>query len=329
MRNRRSLLFAIPTAALVGLTGTAVVPVATADGFPPPSKDSIVYLETTYTEVATQDAVEELLGIELDTPVKTSGTCTGWVADVQGNDVLVVTARHCVDMDAGAKKVSSIAGRDVEITRKVEVTKASTLEGEFAPNPRLAQVLDVTPEENGDVAILRVSGLAQPVVPLRLAPSQGNTGDEVATVGFPASSTHTSPRFITTYGALTSEPQPIEPNGEYALTSDSSTSNGASGGPIVNRDGQVVAMTSKGVRGMDVFVYPCDWFTLKSFLGKHGIQPLPEKVVAPSHNTWQAILIMALVLVLAGITVLFLWLAWYLLTRNNQSEVTGRHRYRD
>ncbi len=325
MRNRRSLLFAIPATALIGLTGIATAPIATADGFPPPSKDSIVYLDTTYTEVAEQDAVEELLGIELDTPVKTSGTCTGWVADVQGNDTLIVTARHCVDMDAGAKRVSSIAGRDVEITRKVEVTKASTLEGEFAPNPRLAQVLDVTSEENGDVAILRVSGLAQPVVPLRLAPSQGNTGDEVATVGFPASATHTSPRFITTYGALTSEPQPIEPNGEYALTSDSSTSNGASGGPIVNRDGQVVAMTSKGIRGMDVFVYPCDWFTLKSFLGKHGIQPLPEKVVASSQNVQQGVLITVVILFLAGL-VMLLWLAYYFLASNNSSEMKGKHR---
>ena len=283
MRLRRSLI-ATQVVAIFGFLGLAITPTATADGFPPPSNDGIVLLSTTYAEVPELDAVEELLGVNLDKPAKITGSCTGWVAKVMGNEALIVTARHCVDMEYGKNAINRIAGKSVDVTRMVTAVKASTLDGEFTASPRVAQVLDVMPVENGDVAILRVSGLAQPLVPLPLAPSQGKVGDKVATVGFPASPSHTSPRLITTYGALTSESSPIEPNGEYVVTSDASTSNGASGGPIVNRDGQVVAMTSKGYKGMDVFTYPVDWFTLVNFLGRHGIQPLSESVVVTTND---------------------------------------------
>ena len=279
MRLRKSLL-AIPCVTLVGLAGFAIAPTAVADSFAPPSDDSIVYIKTTYTEVTVLDPVEEMLGVNLDKPVEVSGTCSGWVAKVADNDAVIVTARHCVDMEYGKNAVRKRAGSDVDVTRIVTVVKASTLSGEFEPKPRIAQVLDVMPVENGDVAVLRVSGLAQPVFPLPLATSQGNIGDAVATVGFPAASTHTSPRLITTYGTLTSESSPIEPNGEYVVTSDASTSNGASGGPIVNSDGQVVGMTSKGYKGMDVFTYPVDWFTLVNFLGRNGIEPASNSVAA-------------------------------------------------
>ncbi len=225
-------------------------------------------------------------------------SCSGFVASGSGD---IVTAGHCVDatsvyggkgviLEAMAAKFTHANGQPLtpaEQASQVEILSANaSVEGYESGSPvertvhatipavsttsRIADVVDVKPFKEGDVALLRVTGLQAPMLPV--ASSAPVNGDSIVAAGYPGEvaaavdpSTSASFKEGTVSGTQTV-------NGVPFTEISAEVSAGMSGGPVVNMSGQVVGTVSWSPQGSTSAAnFMTDAGSIRSVLAGNGV----------------------------------------------------------
>jgi serine protease Do len=308
-------------------------------------KDSIVQLRTTYT------AWVEIPGAYMKSGrthwVKTVAqfSCTGFVVDQTG---YIATAGHCVDntsentkaairkqmlsnavkngmSEAKAGKILKIANaeqwrvegfdRGSPINRTVEVRQPDD-PARVIKDWTTAQVVQFQQSDDGDNALLKVSGLA-PLNPLVVADDVPASGEELTVVGFPGSVKNLMDQSRApqpSFKSGTASSQQIMPSGVPVTEVSADVALGMSGGPTINSDGEVVGINSFGMTGGvkgEVTNFITNAPALRTFLEQNGVN-LAEPPASEKSFPWIWIGIAVGFTVVAGIilpVVLFVSLA--------------------
>lgn len=202
---------------------------------------------------------QPFLTLEGDGPVaEVQFTGTGFFMGAEG---VLVTNRHVARPWEGSVNEKSLmaAGLRPEMIRFLAFV------------PRLPEPFDVElrhVSESGDLAVLRVLGDAPPVAGLKLAAASPGVGDEVIVMGYPTGLrsilAQSGPEFIAeleeagdldfwTVSSRLAEAGQILPLasrgivgkvGREAIVYDAETTHGGSGGPVLDQNGEVVAINT-------------------------------------------------------------------------------------
>lgn len=272
-------LAALPAAtAMPAASAAAVTPGNGARFADAVAEASIVYVQTSWRgwmvvphDVTVSKSTGEYVPQGYYGPYKGTTTCSGFVASSSGD---IVTAGHCVDSDSvdfGGKGVvlaqamadfthpngkpwsASAQAANAEILREVvdvegedsgsppdrtvQVTVPS-----LSQRPQPANVVDVQPFTQGDVALLQATGVRVPLLPV--AHGEAENGQRIIAAGYPGSVAGTvdssaAPSFRE--GSI-SGTQTV--NGTPFTEVSSATSPGMSGGPVLDLSGRVVGTVS-------------------------------------------------------------------------------------
>jgi serine protease Do len=249
-------------------------------------------------DVSDVDGVEYFPAGTVIGPIEVSTSCSGFVASSAGE---IVTAGHCVDAESydGGKGaiVEAFVAQDTHIggeplspaerSLELDILQANAdVEGadSGAPPDRTvtvtvpaaetesspASVVDVQSFEEGDVALLRATGVDAPVLPV--ASAEPENGDDVVAAGYSGSvadvvdaATPASFKEGSISGTQTV-------NGTPFTEISAGTSAGMSGGPVLDMDGMVVGTVSWAPTGSDV---SADFITsagsVRSLLASNGV----------------------------------------------------------
>ena len=284
--------------AVEGGTGTISSDSPDAQGDPPTPQeldDSVVFLMTTVTGYVLYPGGEGGEYVWSD-EVTAVASCTGWMAGDGGE---ILTAGHCVDQDEGRSMLIATFLADYDVTEEemldaeinwtveglkdgseIEVqvmARQPAIDGATITDWTPVQIVDVLPFEKGDLALLRANGLrpgSQPPA-LTVADEDPQTGDNVTSIGFPASIADVSstmaiqnPSFKT--GTVSS--RQVSPRGVAGYEINADISAGMSGGPTVDEAGRVVGVNSYTIRGeSQAFNFITDTADLRRFLEKNGV----------------------------------------------------------
>lgn len=152
-----------------------------------------------------------------------------------------------------------------------------------------AAVVDFQPFEDGDDALLSVSGF-EPLKPLVVAKAAPRNGEAVTCVGFPGDF-----RDATVDRERTQQPSfksgtvssvQVQPSGRPTTEIDAGMSPGTSGGPTINAAGEVLGVNSFGMNAStEAFNFSTDTAMLRNFL-----QPSPP---SSSSRTGQSLRVSA------------------------------------
>ncbi len=136
-----------------------------------------------------------------------------------------------------------IVNQDGAILTSLHVVQgARAIEVIFADNTRaFAQIANAQPEK--DIAVLRATQLPQQLQPAVLGnPASLRVGDEVFAVGHPMGLTASFSAGVVSGLQRTATPQGLETRLEGLIQFDAAINPGSSGGPLVNRNGEVVGI---------------------------------------------------------------------------------------
>ncbi|MFE5407237.1 serine protease [Microbacterium sp. NPDC056569] len=283
--------------AAVGFAGPA-----TAAESPNPLTDienSLVHVVTTYTGWV-QYPTEA--GWEWSHQIDVQSACTGWFASDEGH---IATAGHCVEVDASVRDAIiyqflvdldredlfataqswTVEGYEdgSDVDRTVHVIQPHAALDPVIEDYTVAQVIDFQSFEDGDAALLRVAG-ATGTVPLPIAQAAPAVGDDVTSIGFPASVEGVADdrRLAASFKTGTVSSRQVTDAGVPVTEINAQVSGGMSGGPTVDGTGSVIGINSFGINGeSQSFNFVTDTESLASFLESHGVDP----VIAGSMET--------------------------------------------
>ena len=330
------------SAAVAGLVMLPGAPAAHADqaAVDDTVRDSLVYVGIQFTGwVHIPPGVADPTESVWSDQTTVNYSCTGFVVDPAG---FIATAGHCVDVDADVKQaireqfvVDAVkAGKLDQVDAESFLDRANreawAVEGkeEGAPVDRVvqviqpnnpgrvidsfttAQVVDIQKFDDGDNAVLKVSGVGE-LKPLVIAKSAPKPGQALTSVGFPGSvESVVDPTRLQqpSFKSGTASSQQVKPSGASVTEINADVSGGMSGGPTINNDnGEVLGINSYGIVGEEqAFNFITDAPTLRSFLQKNGVslaEPAPAKKSFPW--LWVGIGI-AVVVVVAVVLVLLM-----------------------
>lgn len=323
IKNSARLFAAFLLAAAVGLTGA---PAASSD-----DKEGLGDLEKSIVFLLTQWSGSILVPPSADAAgqgywtekLKFSVTCTGWYASATAQ---IVTAGHCVDPGQGRRvlldgylqeqkasdlKDNAYANWRVEgdmggspPDRSVRTIQPNGLDGTTITSPTTVEVVDVKAPEAGDIALLHVPNLSKQTPGLVIAQNSPKVGDSVTSIGFPgdlqdiADQSQIARASFKT-GAVSSNQ--VTPSGVVQTEVSTELAPGMSGGPTVNKDGQVIGVNSRGLTTQAGFNFVTNTSDLRSFLLSHNV-PLVQPPAAPNAEAGSAWYIIGggIVLVVAG-----------------------------
>jgi serine protease Do len=276
--------------------------------------------------------------------MKTYFTCSGAVVDPAG---YIVTAGHCVDpanpaikrgiyealftsgmfgqpSNADVNKDVNIAvdeewpieGKDfgTPMQRTVQVIQPEGVDDRQITQWTTVQVTDFQPMNNGDNALLKVSGL-KPLRALPVASVSPPTGASVSAIGFPGSVGDTiadpnrlpQPSFKT--GTISGSR--VDAQGVQVTEISAPMSAGMSGGPTIDEKGEIVGLNdeSPGEGETQPFNFITDAAELHAFLAKNNVQEvaLPAPAQSGPGMLWYIIgATVGILAVAAGLLMLIL-----------------------
>ena len=162
---------------------------------------------------------------------------TGWVIKRQGNNIWIVTNRHVIS-DSRSQSPSEV----------IEVEFFSELPD--AKRPRYKAILEkITDNQDSlDLAVLKVEGIPNDIEPLEFSLGRIERNNNVTIIGHPY---NVKTPWTSVIGQITN----YSPN-DSLIPLDALVAQGNSGGPVLNAEGQVIAMMV-GIRaGGDIAVDP-------------------------------------------------------------------------
>jgi S1-C subfamily serine protease len=245
-------------------------------------------------------------------PMTVEGACSGFLVSATGD---IVTAGHCVDPQEirrdiliealiymeKTKAINSakqwleyaLKNWDVEGTSKgskpetrVRVTQPESVGGPVKFNHN-AQILDYKSFNDGDVALLRVSGISG-ALPLPIAAQDPAVGTKLVSVGFPAAVGRViDENQRASFKTGTASSQQTSPKGVPQTEVNSDLSGGMSGGPTVDESGNVLGVNSFLLRNQQNFNFITDTTDLGAFVRQHGVSPVAPRSApkAPGEST--------------------------------------------
>jgi serine protease Do len=309
IKNSARLLTAFLLAAAVGLTGAPAASSDDKEGLGDLEK-SIVFLLTQWSGSIqvppSADAARQGYWTE---KLKFSVTCTGWYASATAQ---IVTAGHCVDPGQGRRvlldgylqeqkavdlKEKAYANWRVEgdmggspPDRTVRAIQPNGLDGTTITSPTTVEVVDVKAPEAGDVALLHVPNTSKPTPGLAIAQNSPKVGDSVTSIGFPGDLQDIADQSQIARASFktgTVSSNQVTPSGVVQTEVSTELAPGMSGGPTVNKDGQVIGVNSRGLTTQAGFNFVTNTSDLRSFLLSHNV-PLVQPAAAPNVGAGSA-----------------------------------------
>ncbi|MCX5041915.1 serine protease [Aldersonia sp. NBC_00410] len=249
-------------------------------------------------------------------PTTVNSSCSGFFVDQTG---FIATAGHCVDPDGSDVKEAiraqsladlaasgglsdseletatevanaqqwTVEGKDngAPIERHIEVVQAPNTDGTVVDSWTTAQVVTFQKFEDGDNALLKLSGVPEttPLVVSALAPKDGQ---DLTAVGFPANiarATDMTRVQQPSFKSGTASSQQVSESGVAGTEINADLSGGMSGGPTVDAEtGEVLGVNSYLLTqgSQQNFNFITNAPALRSFLASNGVQlaeaPAPE-----------------------------------------------------
>jgi S1-C subfamily serine protease len=148
---------------------------------------------------------------------------------------------------------------------------------DISPSGLKAEMVASSSVSERDTAVIKVSGDNYPTIPLGDS-SQVEVQDPVSIIGYPgiafnfADAKSTTTPTITT-GTITAKKQA---NGVDVLQTDATAEHGNSGGPMINKAGEVVGIVSFGPTSTTNFMIPSN--DVKTVVRRAGVEPHQGKI---------------------------------------------------
>src|SRR5579875_869550 len=317
-------------AAAVGLVGA---PTASSD-----NKEALSSLEKSIVFLVTQwvGAVQVPPSADADgegfwtKPLKYSVTCTGWYVSTSAQ---IVTAGHCVDPGQGRLVIldgflhdqkatkfkdqayanwrveGAMGGSPVE--RTVRAIQPNGVDGATITSPTTVEVVDFKAPDAGDVALLHVPNMTESTPGLVIAQNAPQVGDPVTSIGFPGDIQDIADQSQiarASFKSGTISSNQVTPSGVVQIEVSTELAPGMSGGPTVNKDGQVVGVNSRGLTTQAGFNFITNTPDLRSFLLSHNVTLVKPPAQPSAGSGMQWYLIGAAVLIGAVVVGLLLLL---------------------
>ncbi|RMI31710.1 trypsin-like peptidase domain-containing protein [Nocardia stercoris] len=287
---------------------------------------SVVLLETQWIGNILIPAKYASNGHDTWTPdaVATYSTCSAFY--VSGS-AQMVTAGHCVDPAVGRTAVLqqfltdqnamnlyneavdtwTVEGKEKgsPVISNVEAVQPQGVDGATITSPTTVQVVDFRSPDKGDVALLKLPNMSKPTPALSIASSTPKQGDQITSIGFPAQlrgGADQSQIARASFKTGTISSQQVSPSGVVQLEVNSELSGGMSGGPTVDKNGDVVGVNVLKSTGDANFNFITDTDDLVTFLKSHNVDIAGPQAAGSSSN-WKWYLLgagIALVLGLAA-----------------------------
>ncbi|WP_067905220.1 trypsin-like peptidase domain-containing protein, partial [Nocardia vaccinii] len=261
---------------------------------------SIVLLDTTWKGYIYVPPDYDRAGRGYWTKQLTAGsTCTGWFVSGDGE---MATAGHCVDPAEGkslllkqylqAQNRPDLLGvaimnwkvegteQGAPVERDVRAIQPQAVNGAVLSSATTVQVVDFRPFKQGDLGLLKVSGLSRNASAMPVAAQSPSVGSQLTSIGFPGTVLDIAdqsriPR--PSFKSGTASSQQVSPQGVTMLEVSTDISGGMSGGPTVNAAGQVVGVNSSSALNPATGVtaagtnFITDTKDLRAFLDSHDV----------------------------------------------------------
>jgi S1-C subfamily serine protease len=247
-----------------------------------------------------------------DEPVTADFICSGWFVDGSGD---IVTAGHCVtpkgakeklidalivqlrqsgdvddawiaDNQAWAESTWKVRNASGGTTpdRTVVAYQSDTVPGSVLTDVTPASVIAYRSPDDEDAALLNVDAEDTPALPI--AATSPKVGQAVTAIGFPGSVQQVV-RYDTLEASFktgTVSSRQVNDHGVAKLEVNADISGGMSGGPTVDRLGNVVGLNSFTINGeQENFNFVTDTVSLRKFLQREGVTMTKPAAVAAAR----------------------------------------------